>query len=503
MYTKRVLFHRVNFALIESRSSSSSESLNKIHKFLRNLCTALDFGNPNEYRNEDSSNFAGDINSRTWNRDYGGSQSLGSNSMVQSQYQRNLSSNSNWNNPSYDYRNGGSGNKTFDCNIEDKIEDFDEFCQQHNPKLALEAMKSLEKMGHVLDLARLLRLAQLFGEEHSFQDVKALQEAKVDVHGKIRALVYHLDANYLKYYTDIVIEEFDAFCRRGNVKKALYIMDTLSSMSHLLDLNRLLVLAKLCGEAEALQEAKTVHGKIRSSFCGLDVSSYHVLIEMYSNCGLLNEASGVFEEMPEKSLETWDIIIRCFAKNGLGEEAIDMFTRFKNEGNKPEARLFRGVFYACGFLGDVDEGLLHFRSMSKDYGIIPTVEDYVSIVEMFALPGLLDEALEFIERMPMKPNADVWETLMNLSRVHGDLELGDRCAEIVEVLDHTRLNKQSREGFLPVKTSDIEREILKKRSGILGLHGIGTGFILIRFLGTHPQQRQACINLTFLVHVLL
>ncbi|KAL0886080.1 hypothetical protein Bca101_010063 [Brassica carinata] len=190
---------------------------------------------------------------------------------------------------------------------------------------------------------------------------------------------------------------------------------------------------------------------------------------MYSNCGLMNEASSVFEEMPEKNLETWYILIRCLAKNGLGEDAIDMFTRFKNQGNKPNGRLFRGVFYACGLLGDVDEGLLHFMSMSKDYGIIPTMEDYASVVEMFALPGLLDEALEFVERMPMEPNVDVWETLMNLSRVHGDLELGDRCAEIVEELDPTRLNQQSRDGYLPVKESDVEKASLKKRSGIHGL----------------------------------
>ncbi|CAG7903967.1 unnamed protein product [Brassica rapa] len=39
--------------------------------------------------------------------------------------------------------------------------------------------------------------------------------------------------------------------------------------------------------------------------------------------------------------------------------------------------------------------------------------------------------------MPVEPSVDVWETLMNFSRVHGDVELGDRCAELVEKLDAT------------------------------------------------------------------
>ncbi|KAF5743092.1 pentatricopeptide repeat-containing protein [Tripterygium wilfordii] len=70
--------------------------------------------------------------------------------------------------------------------------------------------------------------------------------------------------------------------------------------------------------------------------------------------------------------------------------------------------------------------------MRQDYGIIPSMEHYVSIVDMLASTGYLEEALEFIEKMPMEPNADVWVTLMNLCRVHGLMELGDCYAEVVE-----------------------------------------------------------------------
>lgn len=486
MYKKIALFPRTNYAF-------SLPNENRIHHFLRNLCTAvkrLDFGNSNGYPIDDSSHmnpregFKGSSGNGTGS--YGKvseSQSWGSNheqswkqspsmskSQVQSHYQ------SNWYGKNSDYQNGvGSSwhsGKSFDCNLYEMIEEFDEFCIQENLRAALTSMETLEKKGYVMDLARLLRLSQLCGEENSFLEVSAVEEAKVSVQGKIRALVYNLDANYLKYYTDVMIEEFDSFCKQGKVKKALYSTDTLASMNHVVDLTRLLRLAKLCGEAEALVEAKAVHGKISASVSHLDVSSYHVLLEMYSSCGLVNEAANVFEKMPEKNLETWYTIIRCFAKNGVGEDAIDMFSRFKREGNKPDAQLFRGVFYACGMLGDVDEGLLHFESMSRDYGIVPSIEDYVSLVEMYAIPGFLDEALEFVEKMLMEPNVDVWETLMNLSRVHGDLELGDRCAEFVELLDPTRLSKQSREGFLPVKASDVEKESLKKRSGVHALLGV-------------------------------
>ncbi|CAL9234042.1 unnamed protein product [Arabidopsis halleri] len=486
MYTKISLLHRKS-------SSLSIANEKRIHQFLRNLCTAverLDFRNSNDSSEMDPrEGFNGGIQNRngssgevsesihTQSQSWGSNQGRNehsrkqspslSNSQVQSQYQGN------WYGTNPDYNGVGSSwhsGMTIDSEVYEMIEEFDEYCIQENVRVALTTMEKLEKKGYVMDLARLLRLTQLCMEENVFYEVSVLEEAKVSVLGKIRALVYNLDANYLKYYTDIMIKEFDTFCKQGKVKKALYTVDTLASMNHVVDLSRLLRLAKLCGEAEGLQEAKVVHGKISSSVSHLDVSSNHILLEMYSNCGLANEAANVFEKMSEKNLETWYIIIRCFAKNGFGEDAIDMFARFKKEGNRPDAQLFRGIFYACGMLGDVDEGLLHFESMSRDYGIAPSIEDYISLVEMYALPGFLDEALEFVERMPMEPNVDVWETLMNLSRVHGNLELGDRCAEVVELLDPTRLDKQSREGFLPVKASDVEKEILKKRSGIL--HGV-------------------------------
>ncbi|CAN7062923.1 unnamed protein product [Brassica oleracea var. botrytis] len=461
MYRKLSLFTRANYARNEPRSSSE--------RLLRHLSTAVErlgFSNPNEHRvDDDSSHTSADINPRAG---FNGNEVSVRTQQSQSSWSRNLNSNSDyWTSSDYNRNGWHSGNNE----VEETLGEFDSYCENYLLKKALESMESLENMGHVVDLPRLLRLVRLCGEEHLSLEDNLLREAKVSLQGKIRAWVHHSDANYLKYYTDLVIEEFDAFCRQGNVKKALYTMDTLASLSHPVDLARLMRLAKLCGEVEASQEAKFVHGKIISLGCGLDVSSHHVLIEMYSNCGMMNEASSVFEEMREKTLETWCVMIRCLAKNGLGEDAIDMFTRFKKgQGNKPDGRLFRGVFYACGLLGDVDEGLLHFVSMSKDYGIVPTMEDYVSVVEMLALPGLLDEALAFVERMPMEPNVDVWETLMNLSRVHGDLELGDRCAEIVEELDPTRLNQQARDGYLPVKASDVEKASLKKRSGI---HGLG------------------------------
>ncbi|KAL7140447.1 hypothetical protein ABFS83_09G121500 [Erythranthe nasuta] len=260
------------------------------------------------------------------------------------------------------------------------------------------------------------------------------------------------------------IEDLDEFIKEGKLKEAVELLGVIDNESLSLDLPRYVSLMQACGENEALDEAKSVHEHLIKSMPNLEVKTHNLILEMYSKCGSMKDAFSVFDQMPQRNLTSWDIMISWLAKNGLWEDSIDLFTEFKNSGLKPDGQMFVGVFSACGFLCDIVEGMLHFESMTKDYGIAPTMEHYVSIVEMLGNAGFLNEALEFIEKMPIKPDVNIWETLMKFSRLHGNTELGDRCAELVELLDPSCLNEQSRAGLIPINASDIAREKEKKKS---------------------------------------
>lgn len=69
-------------------------------------------------------------------------------------------------------------------------------------------------------------------------------------------------------------------------------------------------------------------------------------------------------------------------------------------------QMFLSVFHACSVVGDIVEGMLHFESMSTDYGIVLSMEQYVRLVDMLGSTGYLDEAIEFIERMPIQPRIE-------------------------------------------------------------------------------------------------
>jgi len=176
--------------------------------------------------------------------------------------------------------------------------------------------------------------------------------------------------------------------------------------------------------------------------------------------------------------------------------------------------MFKHIFLACGIMGYVEEGMLHFEAMQKDFDIIPTMEHYASIVSMLGQSGYIAEAHEFVERMPVEPGIEVWENLMNMCRLNGFLELGDRCAQIIERLDSSRLNEQSKMGLFPVDTSDLAKEKERKKASVAEarskVHEYRAGdrshpdtpkiYEELRYLSAHMKEAGYIADTRFVLH---
>ncbi|EPS70420.1 hypothetical protein M569_04341, partial [Genlisea aurea] len=259
------------------------------------------------------------------------------------------------------------------------------------------------------------------------------------------------------------VEKLDEFIRDRKLKDAVEFLEHLQKESIQVDLPRYMALITACGEKQALEQAKLVHHHLLQSMPQLDLRTYNRILEMYVNCGSVEDLFAVFDRMAARNLTSWDVMISGLAKLGHGEDSILLYDEFKQCGLKPDGEMFLGIFSACGAVCDTIEGMLHFESMTKDYGIIPTMKHYITMVDMLGSAGSLDEALEFIDNIPIDPGIDIWKALMKWSRIHGDTELGDRCAEIVELLDPSGLDEESRSGLIHVDAADIEREKEKKK----------------------------------------
>ncbi|KAK3206506.1 hypothetical protein Dsin_020552 [Dipteronia sinensis] len=131
------------------------------------------------------------------------------------------------------------------------------------------------------------------------------------------------------------------------------------------------------------------------------------LIDMYSRCGNLEKELEVFHSVERRDVFVWSSTIAGLAMHGRGRAAIDLFFRMHEAKVKPNAVTFTNVLCACSHSGLVEDGRMFFNQMEPVYGVVPGVKHYACKVDILGRAGLLEEAVEFIEKMPITPSASV------------------------------------------------------------------------------------------------
>lgn len=187
------------------------------------------------------------------------------------------------------------------------------------------------------------------------------------------------------------------------------------------------VLGVLAAAADlgALELTRWVGRFVEREGIGKSVTLCNALIDTLAKCGDVDGAVEVFEGMEERTVVSWTSVIDALAMEGRGKEAVGVFEEMKAVGVPPDDVAFIGVLTACSHAGMVDEGRGYFDSMKMEHGIEPKIEHYGCMVDMFGRAGMVEQGLEFVHAMPMKPNPVIWRTLVAACRAHGRLELGE------------------------------------------------------------------------------
>ncbi|QCD91980.1 pentatricopeptide repeat-containing protein At2g15690, mitochondrial-like [Vigna unguiculata] len=198
-----------------------------------------------------------------------------------------------------------------------------------------------------------------------------------------------------------------------------------------------LALLNLCERTKSLELGKRVHEFLRRSTFRGDVELGNRLIGMYSKCGSVKDARRVFDQMQERNTASWHLMIGGYTANGLACDGLLAFQKMKQAGVPFDGETFELVLAACAQAEAVEEGLIHLESM-KENGIVPRMEHYLEVINILGNAGRLNEAEEFIEKMPIEVGAEAWESLRNFARIHGNLDLEDRAEELLKYLDPSK-----------------------------------------------------------------
>ncbi|XP_062098455.1 pentatricopeptide repeat-containing protein At4g19191, mitochondrial isoform X3 [Humulus lupulus] len=189
------------------------------------------------------------------------------------------------------------------------------------------------------------------------------------------------------------------------------------------------------GQTGALELGKWIDSYAFSNGLRHNTVVCNALIDMYAKCGSMNDARELFFIMPEKTLVSWTTMISGCALNGEVEEAFDLFNTMLTLGMKPNHITFLAVLQACTHSGILEKGMEYFDMMTNEYFIDPGLDHYSCMVDLFGRKGRIKEALELVQKMPVKPDVGIWSSLLSSCKIHRNVEIGEYISDRLFKLD--------------------------------------------------------------------
>lgn len=180
-----------------------------------------------------------------------------------------------------------------------------------------------------------------------------------------------------------------------------------------------------CTHLASLPQGQCLHAYVTRKHSSLanNLSLANAFVTMYARCGSMQNAEKIFKLLPRRNIISWNALMTGYSMHGRGNDAILAFFQMLEDGLQPNAATFMAILSACRHCGFIEKGLQFFQTMVHDFKIKPELVHYGCVVDLLCRGGRLNEAREFIESMPVEPDASLWRALLSACRVDSNTKL--------------------------------------------------------------------------------
>ncbi|CAN6441178.1 unnamed protein product [Victoria cruziana] len=244
--------------------------------------------------------------------------------------------------------------------------------------------------------------------------------------------------------------------------EAIFCFKEMMSMGAKPDSVALLSLLSICARLQNLDLGKWVHQFAYKEGIELNDRLAVSVIDMYSKCGDVDSARGVFDEMPRQNLVACNSLIDGYCKEGNMEaacllfnqmpardlisfnsmiaghvqsgqhkEAWTLFRDLRATNLKPDSYTMVSLLSACANMGALDPGRVTHSFVIANF-IETDVFLGTSLLDMYAKCGRIDEALLIFDSM-RKKDVLAWTAIISGLAMHGKAKAAlDHFAKMLE-----------------------------------------------------------------------
>ncbi|BBN69683.1 Tetratricopeptide repeat-like superfamily protein [Prunus dulcis] len=134
-----------------------------------------------------------------------------------------------------------------------------------------------------------------------------------------------------------------------------------------------------------------------------DVSVGTSLVDMYMKTEGVRDGRKVFDEMGDRTVVSWTSLIAGYARNGLNDQALELFSEMGLEGNKPNPYTFVTVLGVLAAKGMVEKGSQSgiVKDAKAVFDCMPNRDavTWNSLIAGYVINGLDLEAFEMFNQM--------------------------------------------------------------------------------------------------------
>ncbi|XP_057741065.1 pentatricopeptide repeat-containing protein At5g55740, chloroplastic [Arachis stenosperma] len=142
------------------------------------------------------------------------------------------------------------------------------------------------------------------------------------------------------------------------------------------------------------------------------------LVILYTKCGSVEAANGVFHRMQKQNIFSWAAIIGMHSRNGSCEEALHCYVQMLESGFLPDNFVVPNALKACSVLGWVRFGRGVHGLAAKMMGFDGCAFVASSLVDMYGKCRVLEDAQKVFDSM-LEKNVIAWNSMVAVYMQNG------------------------------------------------------------------------------------